>query len=220
MKPFITADEVVANASLIVKETSPKVRNIFKQWVYLGERQLGYHGLHEKVKEDIEVSDLFIKKPKDYAVGIDMALYDDEGKEILWHYQGHSPRIHEQNSSPAKIYPVRVAVGVSEGPYGFDMDSRGENIKTASIRYYSYPLSAEGEMLIPEHHINALMMYLKYMWALRENRSGSEIAQLEGLWTKEQRKAKTKNKMPSMLEARDIVRHHMTMINKIFYEKF
>ncbi len=229
MKPFINLDEAVANAATILPDgkVDPRMRNLFRQWVYLGERQLGFSGLHEKVKADIPAENLSITKPVDYAIGIDMALFDSNGSEYLWHYQAYSERIHVASTfllNPAGVASSSVRyktkVGVGETPYAFKLDTYGEDITTANLRYYSYPVDDSGDLLIPEHHLFALMFFIRWMFYTREGKDKSMIAESRQQWEIEKVKAKTKNKMPSMIEGRNLARHHNSLINKTFYEKY
>lgn len=226
--PFVTVDEVVANASTILPENkvSPRLRNLMRQWVYLGEKQLGFSGVHEKAIGDLPVTNLTISKPSDYALGIDMALFDSSGNEYLWHYRGNSERIHLAGSfiyNPSGLQTSynssKNKVGVAETPYAFKLDSYGENIATANLRYYSYPIDDNQEMLIPEHHMFALMMFISFMFWTKEGEKGS-MDRFSDLWDRHKKIAKTANKMPSELEGRDLARHHNSLIDKIFYERY
>ena len=221
--PFVTVNEVVANSATLIRDTDPKHRNILRQWTYLGERQLGFSGLHEKA-EQIEVDNLTVKKPNDYAIGNDMAIFDENDNEYRMHFHGSGKRIHSETSTISGSvgglsYDVSD-IGISEDPYYFYLDSNGENITYINIRYYSYPIDEDGDMLIPEHHLFALMNFNFWMWEKRRNENQSSINLAKGDWLMEQSKAKAKNKIPSMLEGKDIVRMHSSMINKIFYNKF
>ena len=224
--PFITMNEVVANSATLIEDTDPKNRNLFRQWTYLGERQLGFSGLHIKPVQ-IEVDNLTIKKPNDYASGIDLALFDVSDNEYKYHFQGNRKRIHNEwtianssTSSSLGFARTDTEIGVSEDPYYFYLDSTGESITYANINYYSYPIDDDGDMMIPEHHMFALMNFNYWMWERRKKENQSSIAQAKADWLMEQTKAKAKNKVPSMLEGKDIARMHNSMIDKIFYNKF
>lgn len=222
--PFVTLEEVVANSATLILDTDPKHRNILRQWTYIGERQLGFSGLHLKPAQ-VQVDNLTIKKPSDYAVGVDLALFDANDNEYRYHFQGNRKRIHNEwaltsNATSLGFHQDRAEIGVSEDPYFFYLDSTGESVTYANLNYYSYPVDEDGDMLIPEHHMFALMNFNYWMWERRKKDNQSSIAQAKQDWLMEQIKAKTKNKVPSMLEGKDIARFHNSMINKIFYDKF
>jgi len=213
---FITIDEVVANSATLIPEQhiDPRLRNLMRQWTYLGERQLGFSGLHEKVSNWINVVELTIQKPKDLAVPIDLSLFDDSDAEYRYRYMGRNGRIH---SGVAYPFIGDRNIGLTEDPYNFYLDSSGEGVTKALIKYYSYPLDESGNMLIPEHHLLALMMFNYWMYTKRyaedDGRSKSD-------WIMEMTKAKAKNKMPSGLETKDIVMHHSSMIDRLFLNNF
>jgi hypothetical protein len=223
MSQFVSLNEVVANSALLIKDTDPRHRNILRQWTYLGERQLGFSGLHDKA-EQVEVDNLTIKKPSDYAVGNDLALFDANDNEYKIHFHGSKKRIHNEvtilSGTVGGFSYDHSEIGVSEDPYYFYLDSNGESVTYANIRYYSYPIDEDGDMLIPEHHLFALINFNFWMWEKRRNENQSSISMAKNDWLMEQSKAKAKNKVPSMLEGKDIVRMHSSMIDKIFYNKF
>lgn len=216
-KPFLSIDEVVANASSIIKGADINDQNLFRQWAWLGERQIGFGGLNEETA-DIPVSDLSIKKPVDYAAPIDIALYtsEDEGPytELLWQYHGGKRRIHAKPST--KRY-----VDLSEDPYFFNLSSDyGNSVVKAKLRYYAYPIDSKGYPAFPEIHLFAIMMFVRYMWAIRENNSRSEIAEAKEHWEQAKVIARNRTKMPHMLKGQQIMRDWRSMIDKANYRRF
>jgi hypothetical protein len=221
--PFVTMDEVVANSATLIKETGTKHRNLLRQWTYLGERQLGWSGDHKDAKQ-IDVVNLAIQKPSNYAVGIDLALFDANGVEYAYHYRGKGKRIHSEYLLSGAALGSGIIntseIGISSDPYYFYLDSIGENVTYANLIYFGYPVDEDGDLLIPEHHLFPLMHFNRWMWMMRENYPENSINQAERVWLRESVKAKSKNKIPDMLEGRDIARVHNSMIDKVFYTKF
>jgi hypothetical protein len=212
--PFVTLDQVVANSATLIKDTDPRNRNLLRQWSYLAERQLGFSGLHIQAKS-IDVDNLYIKKPNDYAIGIDLAIFDSLDNEYKYHFRGFGKRIHNE-WTPSSDYEI----GISEDPHYFYLDSTGSSIVKANLEYYSYPLDEHGDILIPEHHMFAIMQFNYWLWEKRKGENQSAIDQAKADWREEKVQAKSKNKVPSMLEGKDLVRFHNSMIDKIFYNKF
>ena len=221
--PFISLNEVVANSATLTQDTNPKHRNLLRQWTYIGERQLGFSGLHEKA-EQVTTDNLTVQKPTDYAIGIDLAIFDTNNVEYAYNFKGFGKRIHNESSfvfsSVGGISSKVSEIGISEDPYFFYLDSTGDAITHVNIKYYSYPIDDDGDMMIPEHHLFALMNFNYWMWERRNKQNQSLIASAKADWIMEMKKAKAKNKIPSMLEGRDIVRMHNSMIDKVFSYKF
>ena len=63
----------------------------------------------------------------------------------------------------------------NEFRYTFVLDTYGENVTLANLRYFSYPIDSNGDMLIPEHHMFPLMMFCKYMFEFKEAKNATQI---------------------------------------------
>lgn len=222
--PFVTMDQVVANSATLIQDTDPKNRNIFKQWTYLAERQLGFSGEHVAAKK-IYIDNLTIKKPLEYAVGIDLAIFDASDQEYKYHFRGWNKRIHNESSlvyagTNSSLSASVYEIGISEDPFYFYLDSTGSNISYANLKYYSYPIDERGDMLIPEHHLYAIMQFNYWMWQKRKGDNQAAIGMAKDDWKSARVEAKANNKIPSMLEGRDIARMHNSMIDKIMNYKY
>jgi hypothetical protein len=211
-KPFLNIDEVVAHAESVIKDADEAARSLFRQWAWLGERQLGFGGYSEETK-DLPVEDLAIRKPSDMASPKDIALYTADHAEYQFKYQGGKKRIHNMDSSQGKI-------DLSEDPYFFHLGTNGGNIAYVKLRYYAYPIDEDNNPMFPEHHLLALMMFIRWMWEIRKNENQSAIAMAESDWLKQSTKTKAANKMPHELKGIQIAKQWMSMIDKAFYAEF
>jgi hypothetical protein len=211
-KPFLNIDEIVAHAESIIEDADEAARVVFRQWAWLGERQLGFGGFSEEVSS-IVVDDLSIRKPSDLASVIDIALYDSSDLEYQFKYRDGKKRIHTGDSGQRKI-------DVSEDAYYFHLGSNGSLITYAKLRYYAYPIDEDNNPMFPEHHLLALMLFIRWMWEMRKNKNQSAIAEARAVWIMEAQKTKAANKMPHQLKGAEIAKQWMSMIDKARYNDF
>jgi hypothetical protein len=212
MDRFISVEDVIANVATIVPEADDHLRNIWKQWVYLGMKQLG------PALDDIRVCDIFpednsFKKPDDLLVIDDIALYNQNGDEYQYTYRGPGKRIHTA-TEPVNSMPIDV----SEDDYYIHLGTSGDVVSKATIRYFGQPLDEDGLMRIPERYLNALMFYCAFMTEVRNK--GSKLGEFESLWKTERRIQRNLNRTPHPLQAKAIAKKFNSMINKVFYERF
>lgn len=211
MKQFISVEEIVANAATIIKDARKEDRNLFRQWAYIAERDIGFSTLNEKVFPT-PVEDLCFAKPLDFAMANDLSLYDSQGREYRYSYKGTSKNLHRREDSE---FLHDRTIQVYEDSHFFSLSSNGTNITHAKLLYYAYPIDEDGDLLIPETHMVAIMSYIKWMWERRKSENPGMI-QLERMeWEIESSRARSKNKMPSMLRGKEIAKNYMSMIDKL-----
>jgi hypothetical protein len=220
---FVPLNQVTAEAASIIKGSTEKDRLLFKQWVYRGLREIG------PGKQNIDVCtlypvDLSFKKPEDCASIIDVALFSSTGEELKYTYRFGKSRIHRSRNSYINdgVYSLSVdaLVDVSEDDFYIHMGSNGNTVDKAVVRYFKFPIDEEGMPKIPEDQVFALMLFIRYMWAMRDNDNRSEIEQNYNMWLRERDRAKSRNKMPSMLEGKQIAKNWMSLIDKPFFDNF
>lgn len=205
---FLTIDEVVANASTLIKNIEPKTRLLMKSWAYLGERRIGFSGLQINV-EEVPVEDLIIRKPEYCAQPIDIALYDEQNNEYKYEFKGQGKPIHSGNRYKwGKI-------DVHETPFDFRLGSNGSMISRAKIKFYAYPVDDNGDLMFPEHHLEALMFYIKWMYDMREGdiqsaRDSNMNFEISAS------KARSRNKSDRLL-SKEVSKKWMSMIDKMSY---
>jgi hypothetical protein len=213
-KPFMNIDEVVAHAESVIEDTDDRARVLFRQWAWLGEKQLGFGAANEETK-DIVAEDLSVRKPSNMASAIDIALYDSAGAEYQYKYQFGNHRIHVNNSTSAQ-----AKIDLSEDSYYYHLGTNASGITYAKLRYYAYPIDDENNPMFPNHHILALMMFIRWMWEVRKNNNQSAIGMAKSDWIGESTKAKAANKMPDMLKGKEIATTWMSMIDKARHYDF
>jgi hypothetical protein len=213
-KPFLNIGEVVAHAETVIGDLDEADRVLLRQWAWLGEQQLGFGAVNEETSE-IVVTDLAIRKPSHMASAIDIGLYDAAGSEYQYKYQFGKNRIHEHSRSGSQR-----KIDLSEDAYFYHLGTNASDITYAKLRYYSYPIDSENNPMFPNHHLLALMMFIKWMWELRKSDNQSAIAMAESNWLKQSTKAKAANKMPDQLKGEEIAKTWMSMIDRVRYYNF
>lgn len=214
---FVTVEEVVAEASSIMKGVTSAERQMMRQWVWTSQRLIGWSKADIKVSENLILSDHATAKPSDLIRTIDLGLFLSNGTEMLVKYKagGHRStgdenlRIHSDGRSVVR------RVIVTEDANFFYTDVFTEPSPTDSylvVRYYGLPLDSNLLPLIPEHCKFALMMFIRWMWSMRNNDSRTVQAMAEQQWLRHRRIAEGKSKTPDLLEAEAIARTANSMI--------
>ena len=206
MSKFIDIDQAVASASTLMKNPSKEDRDVMKFWIWLAEKQIGTAPFN-KDTADIEFVDCVAKKPANHLKTIDIALYDNHGNDLIYTYRGYNKRIHDISS-----FNNPELVGVYEDEFCLHVDNNNSSVDRCSIIYWAYPVDEDGNPLIPEEHIYAIMRFVKYMMSVREGNNMSEQSLLEREWKLQASKVRGQNSMPNIPEARDILQRWMTLI--------
>lgn len=212
---YIPLNEVTAEAMSILKSADSTDRLLARQWAYRALQKIGpFRGAVTNCKIDAKA--LSIKKPDDFQhPAIDLALYDHKGHEIPFIFKGRGKRVHDKDNS---LRPNMVHV--SEDEYFFHLSSDADLVSYAKLRYFSIPKDSEGQLLIPEDYVLAIVFFIRYMYSMRQNDNQSEIEANQVRWFRERREARGRAKMPSMLEAEHIAKSWMSVINTFNYDNF
>lgn len=207
---FLTVEEVVAASATITGSPTREERMIYSMWVWIAERQIRSYKLSTKTAE-LPVVDCVARKPLDYISIQDIALIDSKGNDIVFNYKGFNKRIHPitsvNNPSKLEIYEDEHCFHISNvSPFS------GLDIDCVHIRYSGMPIDEEGNLMIPESHLQAIMRYIKYMDGERNNYPESKMERLQRQWHIQAQKARGADQMPNSLEARSILSKWMTHI--------
>ena len=221
---FVTIDEVVNEASTYIGEATDLERLMMRQWVYRALNLIGPADENIKVCE-IAVKDYAAVIPND-CVGLsyilDLALKDAHDNDIPYRYESGKERIHERiftDSIPNEI-PRQTEVSVDNKTI---ILSNNPNVKKVKLRYFSLSIDSNGDLMITEDMVFALVCFIRLAWAMRKNDNRSQIQQDREMWLGEMQRVKANRKMPSELEMRDIVKKWMTLIpalNRRTYNNF
>lgn len=208
---YVTLDEVVANALTIMPQADDETRVAMRQWVYLAKRKLGPSKGDLRVAT-IGISNNRIRKPDDFIFATDLALLDDSGNERNYQFEGRGFAVHDENTG--RRQPWVEAHYVSEDNDFYYLSITGDtNVTRARLEYLALPLDDGGNLMINEHETEAIMSYLRYMFAMREQDPNINV--YREISTIEMARTRRKNEIPDMLEAKEgIFRKYMSMITK------
>ena len=221
---LITSDEVLAEASSIIKDASEQEKVFMRQWIYRAQREIGFSHFDIKVSEPITVVDYSAAKPDDFVKAIDVALFDSTGNEIITRYKGWGKRqdLLPEGGLARTRQDVRLqvnAINISEDQDYFHTGvfAQGEDDTAYMVmKYYALPIdSATNLPLIPESNTLAIMMYIRWMWMMRQNENQSSIDIARDVWLRERARASSRNNTPSQLEGGEIARKINSMIQKV-----
>lgn len=214
MSNSVSLEEVVAEASTYIGEVTDAERNMMRQWVFRALNLIGPSRDNVKVCT-IKPKDLSFTLPDD-CIGssyvIDIALYDSNG-EVAFTYEDGVKRIHNLGGG------IDISM---DGKY-INMSSEAKAVAYAKIRYFSLPVNVQGELMITEDAVFAIVCFIRYAWAMRKNDNRSQIDQDRTTWIGEMQRVKANRKMPSELEATHILKRWASLIpalNRKTYSKF
>ena len=216
---YIGIDALIAEASSTIKNFTQQEQQLAMQWAYTALRLIGFGKPDIKVSENLTLTDWSTEKPTDLASTIDMSLFDSAGSEIVIKYKGFANGYNE--GTEARIHQdarsSRGAIQVSEDDTYFNVEEFADESPTEAylvVRYYGYPVDANGAPKIPETHTLAIMMYIRWMWSMRERSSLGEQQVAREVWLREKAAAYGRMKTPSQLEGKEIARTINSMIQK------
>lgn len=223
---YLTSDEITALAMSVLEEATDAHRLIFKSWIYFAVREIGV------IKEDIKVctlpvKELSFKKPQDLIRVENVVLLDENGGQVSFKYQTGSKRIKEQvefgGSEGRRAIPHQdsgTRVDLGEDRYFFHLGSNGDKVKKAKIRYYAAPIDENGDPLVPEPASQAVIMYIRYMWAMRKDNNQARIDTAYNMYLRERDRAIGRLNTPSQMQGEQIATEWLSMINAPRKSKF
>lgn len=218
---LITLDEVLAEASSIIKDATEQEKIFMRQWIYRAQRQIGFSHVDIKVSDPILLIDYSAQKPDDFIKAIDIALFDEDDNEIVSKYKGWGQKPDEGGIARTHqdVRSIVSAINISEDLNYFHTGtfSQGEDDTAyVVVKYYALPVDPNTALpLIPEGNTLAIMMYIRYMWAMRQNENQTSIAMAEQAWLRYRAMARSSNHTPSVLEGKEIARTINSMIQKV-----
>jgi hypothetical protein len=150
-----------------------------------------------------------------------LALYRGDGREILHEFKGYGSgyseeathaRIHEDLRSPLS------SVQITESDNYFNVEEFADDSPDEvylKVKYYGIMVDDLGLPKIPEYATLAIIMFIRWMWALRKNDNRAEIDQNWKMWTVERKSAEGKGNTPDQIEGKAIAKTINSMIQKV-----
>ena len=163
------------------------------------------------VRDRVTVSSITYKCIEAHTSG---TFSTDLGNKYWEIAEAISGRIHQDIRSSSSI---TSHVAITESENYFNVESFSDNIIEdifLIVRYYAIPVDEEGLPKIPEYCTLAIIMYIRAMWAIRDNTNQSHIQLSWQMWKEERASAEGRGKTPDMIEGKAIAETLNSMIQK------
>lgn len=220
----IPVDEVIAEACTLLKGVTQQEKIFMRQWAYTALRKIGFTKINIEVSDKLYLSDWSVRKPDNLVKTNDLALFDSSGSEVMHSFKGYASgninagenvtgRIHQDIRNTTSNY-----IGITESENYFNVEeftTTDPDSVYIKIRYYAIPVDLDGLPKIPEHATLAIIMYIRAMWAMRDNSNQSAIQIAWHMWKEERAAAEGRGKTPDMLEGKEIAKTINSMIQKV-----
>ena len=188
MAQYISFDEVVSESILTIGLSGDDelAKNIARTFIWRGLQKLGSSDDQLEVCQ-ADAKNLLIKKPKMKRFEA-IALFDVNDNFIPHIFHSGVKRIYpntesysynvvtDEGTDDEETTTYYAPVDLSENRNSFVIGTNGTNVAYALIRYWGYPLDANGLPLIQECEVEALTLYVRFKWSQRKNENQSEIA--------------------------------------------
>ena len=226
---------MIATAQSTIKNATSEEKLIYKQWI--GKLCIPYLGLSES---DVKTITLYPEngsapKPDDCKAVIDFALYDVNGCYLRHKFRSSGgQRIYPDRrillsatvQTPNQTVPSPdtvlvpqqnnvinnyIPVDVSEDPYTLWLGTNANLVASILMRYYTTPLDEAGFPLIKTDDAMAVVLFLQYMTALKDQENQSQISASELRWKQEADRCKARKKMLSVTN--EVMKH---VINSVW----
>jgi hypothetical protein len=220
---FSSIDEATALAKSICGNATEEDETLFRQWCWEGMLMFGVSEDEIKVCSIIPKNGL-AKKPEDCRRILDLALYDSQGCLIPSVFRPGKRRLYPI-SSPTNVIVsddtiIPLWVDTSEDMYNITLGSNSDCVSVVGIRYFAYPLDAQGLPLIRQNEALPLSYFCKFMWSMRKNENQSEIANNEQRWLRACDTIRASKKMISQEQMKTIARAWRSLIPNLNDNQF
>lgn len=191
-------EEVVAEAVAILGylEDEEVAKNFCRQWIWGAKKKLATSDQDIEVAE-VQVKNLFIKKPKNLKQLIEIALFDVNGNYIPHVFHQGNQRLYpnmeqvsydvvlNEGTDDEETVTYYAPVDLSENSSSYVLGTNGTEVSYALVRYYPLPLDENNLPEVYEHEVDACKAYCRYQWSMRKNENQSEIRENRRTWQEE-----------------------------------
>lgn len=216
---FISLDQMVARASASIKNPEERDFIIFRQWIWEAEKKIGLQR-HFNPPVRVEYEDGALRKPDRMVHLHNLQLFTEDDAPIKFRYRNWS------KGTAAAIENSRSPIIVTEDENFFYISSEDESftspdcVSYAMVTFIGLPVNNNDELMIPDTHETAITQYVIFRYHQREGKNAGLIQSSYQLWQRELSIVKSKQKMPNLLEAKEIMKVWNTLINKPVYDTF
>lgn len=200
---YVSLDHVISFAKTIVKTANSEDTNVWKDWIYYALLELGI-GDDEIDVAEITPRNLIAALPPNCRHILELSLYDSSGSRLDHKYRTGKQRIYtDQRTTNTAVGASTnandsVPVDISNDAFNLHLGTNGNLVSKIFLRYFKYPIDANGQPLIREEDVKACAYHVKLLQAVRDNSNRSEIAQYDAMYKQESDRAKAAKKMNSM----------------------
>ena len=209
---LISIDEATSICASVVGGIEDRDYAYMRQWIYMACSKLGVSNSYE-VSYKVTASDYFIPKPVNAIKVKSLRLYTEDDNEIPYNY--YSP------GADRAIFDMAGHIIVSSTPKGFSLDithGMSDSIFYGVMDVDSLPIDDDGDIMIEDQDMDAIVIYVKYMLALRENSPNME--RLNKMFIMKRKDRRAKKNMPTPMEAVSIAKTMSSMIQKFNPSRF
>lgn len=209
---YVDMNAVIAEALSITPQSDAADWSFARQWCVTAIEQLGTSEDEIKVAQILN-QNLVMPKPDDMRQFIELSLYDGFGNYIPHEFRAGRKRIYPDTRN----WPVNVLVptnnfnhaiqspqqyftpvDVSEDQLNFFLGTNGTMVAYSYVRYFAYPVDANGLPMIRLDEKFAVMCYIQWAKASRKGDNQSEIAQKWQMWALQADRARAHKKASSL----------------------
>ena len=221
-------DELIAEAYARLDLEDSRDELIFRNWIYRALKWIGPSSPQIK-PVCLEICDLSIKKPHDYWSAIDMNLLDSQGRIYYFQYTNNGFMRSEEGKNAngqflgtdASLTGARTIL-VGEDYHCFNISDTGSEapLAKAELKYYAMPKDKNGDPLIAEDSVEAVLAYVEWQYLKRgRNRTRgtrkfphSEVETARMTWMNYKGMVQGNRKLPHPLAAEPMLRKWVTGI--------
>ena len=187
-------------------------------------REIGVVPSYSKT-DCVPVEELKIKKPCDWAVGIDMNLLGANGEQIYNYtfHQGSNMQSNEVDRDRGmNNYAGNIRdYGITASEIGDDyirLSSQAKGVAKAELNYYAYPIDEHGDIMVPAVFREPVTSYVLWKMKLKDHFrtpkavTKNEVDSFERTYIMHAKEALGEARLPSALQADAMLNQWVTRI--------
>ncbi len=208
---YKTLDEVAAEAMEIAGISDSRDIPIIKHWIHRAVLDVGV--FNTDIAHDlVPVIGFEIKKPCGFVSLIEIDVYDVNGGLLHTYFN--------RDGLSSEDAPRTSSICIAEGPTALLLSTDALDASKAEIKYYRIPTDEDGDIMILDGLVDAVISYIEYMYVRRNTGRSRQfnpnmINSYEAIWQRKKQQARSRNKMPSEKQFATIASRWRSMINNV-----